>query len=308
MGRTDLGFIGLGLMGSAMAERLLSDDVTLHVCDPDTRATDRFRALGAVVQHTPKDVADHATIVFACLPSGAISQSVAFGPSGASEGSAIMIYVEMSTVGRPCVEMIAAALSAKGIAVVDAPISGGPKGARAGNLVIMAAGMSDALALASAWLDRIGGSIFIVDHRPGRAQVMKLINNLISAAAMTASYEALVMGAKAGLDPDLMVKVLNAGSARNSATLQKVPDAILTGTFDFGASTRTITKDVELGLAEAHSLGVPMWTAETVGQMWRFAMSQGAADDDYTTLIRFMEKWAGVEVRGSRARRCAAPD
>lgn len=298
----DVGFLGLGLMGAPMAERLLGPDTRLHVFDPNPNAVMRFRERGAVAHASPKSVADAAPIVFACLPSPSVSESVAFGEDGVIHGNTIRCHVEMSTIGSASVETIAATLGRHSISVVDAPISGGPKGARSGTLAVMVAGDPEAVACAEPWLRRIGPSVFRIDTRPGRAQVMKLVNNLISAAVMVSTFETLVMGAKAGLDPDIMVSVLNASSARNSATLQKVPDAILPGTFDFGATVKTIFKDVELGLAEAHALNVPLWAGEAIAQIWRFAVTQGAQDADYTTLIRFMESWAGVEVRSRRPR------
>jgi 3-hydroxyisobutyrate dehydrogenase len=300
--RNDIGFLGLGLMGSAMAERLLADDINLHVFDPDSRAIAPFREHGAIVHHSPQSVADVATITIASLPSPSVSAAVAFGEHGVVHGSAVRFHVEMSTIGRDTVEQIALALASRNISVVDAPVSGGPKGARAGRLAIMAAGDSRAMAAVEPWLRRIAETIFHVDERPGRGQVMKLVNNLISGAVMASTFETLVLGVKAGLDPDVMLSVLNASSARNSATLQKVPDAILPGTFDFGASIRTFAKDMELGLAEGRALNVPLWAGEAIGQIWRFALSQRDPEEDYTTLIRFMEAWAGVEVRSTAKR------
>lgn len=290
----ELGFIGLGLMGAPMAERLIGNDATLHVYDPNPGAVSALTALGAVGHPSAASVADAGRIVFACLPTPAVSEQSAGEVAG---GSAIEVYVEMSTVGRPCIERVTGILAERQILVVDAPISGGPKGAREGGLSIMAAGSPEAIAKVRPWLLRIGSEIFEVHPEPGRGQVMKLVNNLISAAIMASTYESLVLGTKSGLDPDKMVEVLNASSARNSATLRKVPEAILTGTFDFGATVRTITKDVELGIAEAHNNDVPMWVGENILQIWRFAKTQGYTDEDYTTLIQIMEKWGGVVVR-----------
>jgi 3-hydroxyisobutyrate dehydrogenase len=290
----ELGFIGLGLMGAPMAERLICKDTVLHVYDPNPRAVSSLTDLGAMAHPSAHAVANAARIVFACLPSPEVSEQVADEVAG---GSAVEVYVEMSTVGRACVERIADRLATRSIMVVDAPISGGPKGAREGGLSIMAAGSPQAMARTRPWLERIGKDIFEVHVEPGRGQVMKLVNNLISAAIMASTYETLVLGAKSGLDPDVMIEVLNASSARNSATLRKVPEAILTGSFDFGASVRTITKDVELGIAEAHNNDVPMWVGENILQLWRFAKTQGYSDRDYTTLIQIMEIWGGAVVR-----------
>jgi 3-hydroxyisobutyrate dehydrogenase len=149
------------------------------------------------------------------------------------------------------------------------------------------------------WLARIGRTVFEVGGRPGQAQLMKLVNNLINAANMATAFEALVLGAKGGLDAAQMVQVINASTGRNSATTDKIPKAVLTGSFDYGARLATMYKDVALGLAEAEALGVLMWVMQQVGSLWRFGMTEGRADQDFTALIRVLEGWAGVEVRGA---------
>jgi 3-hydroxyisobutyrate dehydrogenase-like beta-hydroxyacid dehydrogenase len=293
----DLGFLGLGQMGAAIAERLEAADVRLHVFDPDPVAVAPFVLRGAVDEASAAAVAAAAPIVFACLPNGAVSEQVA---AEIAHEHAPRIYVEMSTIGSTAMARIAQSLAGRGIALVDCPISGGPKGARAGTLSVIAAGPSAVLDEIRPWLRRIGQNVFEVGERPGQAQLMKLVNNLISAANMATAFEALVLGAKGGLDPDLMVNVINVSTGRNSATLDKVPKAVLPGTLDYGAKLATMVKDIALGLKEAEALGVPMWVHETVGQLWRFGMTQGLGEADITSLIRIMEGWAGVEVRSRR--------
>jgi 3-hydroxyisobutyrate dehydrogenase-like beta-hydroxyacid dehydrogenase len=293
----DLGFLGLGQMGAAIAERLVDAGARLHVFDPDPVAMAPFVVQGAVDHGSARNVADAASIVFACLPAAAISQAVA---AEVSQGSALRVYVEMSTIGSRAMRGIADQLQARGITLIDCPISGGPKGARAGTLSVIAAGPDAALAQVRPWLDRIGKSVFVMGDTPGQAQLMKLVNNLISAANLVTAFETLVLGAKGGLDPDLMVRVINVSTGRNSATLDKAPRAVLPGTFDYGAKLSTMYKDVALGLAEAHAFGVPMWAHETVAQLWRFGMQQGMGEQDFTALIKLIEGWAGAEVRSRR--------
>lgn len=295
----DVGFVGLGAMGGAMALRLRDAGVGLHVLDPDPRATAPFTERGAVLHSTPAAVADAVGIVFACLPDAPVSTKVALGPDGVVNGKTVRVYVEMSTVGRSALDLIAAGMQENNVALVDAPVSGGPKAAMAGTLTIMAAGPPQSLAAARPYLEIMGKNIFEVGATPGLAQTMKLVNNLISAANMACAFEALVYGAKAGIDPDLMVRIINASTGRNSATQDKVPLAVLSGTFDYGARLGTLYKDVSLGLAEAEAAGVPMWALTAVGQLWRFAMLQGGGEEDFTALIRYIERWAGVEVRSS---------
>ncbi|MEI2416936.1 NAD(P)-dependent oxidoreductase [Orrella sp. JC864] len=294
------GFVGLGAMGAAIARRLLQAGVRLHVYDPDASRMQALAALGAVAHEGPRAVADAAPVVYACLPGAQVSRQVAYGEGGVLGGRALRVYVEMSTIGRTPVMDIARALHEHGVAVVDAPVSGGPRGAQAGTLSIILSGPAQARERIRAQVRAMGKGVFEVGEQPGQAQMMKLVNNLISAANMVSAYEALVLGAKAGLDPDQMVEIINVSTGRNSATLDKVPKSILPGTFDYGASIRTIHKDVTLGLEEAQALRVPMWLGHSVRQAWEFAVTQGGEDLDFTALIRYMEDWAGVQVRSRK--------
>jgi 3-hydroxyisobutyrate dehydrogenase-like beta-hydroxyacid dehydrogenase len=289
-----LGFLGLGQMGSAIAERLQAAGARLHVFDPSEVATAPFVLRGAVDEASARAVADVAEIVFACLPNGAISESVA---AEVVQGSALRIYVEMSTIGSPTMGRIAEMMNGRAITLVDCPISGGPTGARAGSLTVIAAGPPAARDAVRPWLQHIGKNLFEVGDRAGQAQLMKLVNNLINAANMATAFEALVLGAKGGLDADQMVQIINVSTGRNSATQDKVPRAVLTGRFDYGATLSTMLKDVGLGMAEAKVLGVPMWVHGSVEQLWRFGEQQGLGREDFTSLIKVLEGWANTEVR-----------
>jgi 3-hydroxyisobutyrate dehydrogenase-like beta-hydroxyacid dehydrogenase len=294
------GFIGLGAMGGALARRLAGAGIALHVYDPDASRVAALQALGATAHTGARSIADTAEVIFASLPDSAISRSVAYGAEGVLGGSAVQVYVETSTIGRLAVMDIAARLGAAGIAVIDAPVSGGPRGADDGTLSVISSGDAAALDRVRGYLGLLGKNHFTVGTEPGMAQMMKLVNNLISAANMVSAYEALVLGAKAGLDADQMVQIINVSTGRNSATVDKIPTSVLTGTFDYGASIRTIHKDVSLGLKEAEALNVPMWVGQNVRQVWEFAITQGGADLDFTAMIRYMEAWSGVEVRSKK--------
>jgi 3-hydroxyisobutyrate dehydrogenase-like beta-hydroxyacid dehydrogenase len=290
----EIGFLGLGQMGAAIAERLASQDTTLHVYDPNAAAMAPFVTRGATGHASPKAVADEAGIVFACLPDAETSLSVAQQVAG---GGVVRTYVEMSTIGTPAMGRIAQIAAQRGIALLDCPVSGGPKGARAGSLTVIAAGEPKTVDAVRPLLQQIGKNVFVAGAQPGQGQLMKLVNNLMNAANMAIAFEALVLGAKGGLDPALMVDIINVSTGRNSATMDKVPRAVLTGSFDYGARLKTMVKDVVLGLKEAENLGVPMWVHETVGQLWRFGVTTGRADKDFTSLVQVIEEWAGVQVR-----------
>ena len=295
---TVVGFLGLGQMGAPMAERLLAPDVRLHVFDPRPEAMARFAERGAIACSSPAAVAAEAEIVLACLPSPQVSEVVA---AEVVRGSAVRLYAEMSTVGREPVERIAALLAGSGIGFVDAPISGGPAGARAGTLAMLAAGPPGAVAALRPWQLRIGKTVFVIGEQPGQAQVMKLVNNLLFAANLAAAIEGMAMGAKAGLDPDAMLAMVNAGTGRSMVT-ERVMEEIVSGRFAFGASLSVLDKDVRLGLAEASALNVPMWTLEQAARVWRFATTRAAGPEDLTTAARIVESWADAEIRRPQAR------
>jgi 3-hydroxyisobutyrate dehydrogenase len=255
-----------------------------------------FVARGATAHASPAEVANAASIVFACLPTGKISEAAALGPEGVIHGSAIRIHAEMSTIGRTTVQRIAEGLAQRGLTMVDSPISGGPAGARAGTLALMPAGAPESVATLRPWLERIGQRVFVMGDRPGQGQVMKLVNNLIFAANTVVAFEAYSLGAKAGLDPKTMVEMVQAGTGRSFVGDGVMP-RVLSGAFDFGAAIAIVDKDVMLGLEEAKAQGVPMWGIEQAARVWRFAASQGMAQDDVSELAKLMEGWAGAAIR-----------
>jgi 3-hydroxyisobutyrate dehydrogenase-like beta-hydroxyacid dehydrogenase len=144
------------------------------------------------------------------------------------------------------------------------------------------------------------GKLFYTGEKPGLAQTAKLGNNLLAAAAMVVSSEALAMGVKAGIDPQVMIDIINAGSGRNSATQDKFPRSILPGTFDFGFATGLSYKDVRLCVDEAEALGVPMVVGAAVRQMLAVTNAKFGPQSDFTHIAKVVEEWAGVEIRSQR--------
>jgi 3-hydroxyisobutyrate dehydrogenase-like beta-hydroxyacid dehydrogenase len=199
------------------------------------------------------------------------------------------------------VKAIAAELAKLKTIVLDAPVSGGPRGARDGTLSTMVAGDRAAFERARPCFDAITRNQFYIGAEPGLGQVTKLANNMISAAGMAAAFEAAAMAVKAGVDARTLIETVNASTGRNSATLDKFPASVLPRSFDYGGKLSTMYKDVELCLQEAKQLNVPMWIGSNVVQMWFHAMSQGRGNDDYTTLVKMIEEWAGVTVGGNES-------
>ena len=193
-------------------------------------------------------------------------------------------------------------LAARGIAALDSPVSGGVHGAEAGTLAVMVSGPYAEFDSLAPVFDVIGRAIF-VSEQPGAAQTMKLINNLMAATTLAATAEVMVMGVKAGLSAEVMIDVLNAGSGATHASRDKFPRAVLPRTFDYGFATGLMTKDVRLYLAEAKTLGLPVEMAEAVQQIWEQTLTAEGPESDFTSVIKPMEKAAGVIVEGAREAR-----
>ena len=207
----------------------------------------------------------------------------------------------VSTIGSKTIKAIAQGLAAAGIPVLDSPVSGGPRGARAGTLSTMVSGAPATFEEVKPLLETVARNVFYMGEAPGLGQVTKLANNMISAAGMAAAFETSAMAVKAGVDARTLIETVNASTGRNSATMDKFPAAILTRSFDYGGKLSTMYKDVFLCLEEARELNVPMWVGSNVVQLWFHAMTQGRGNDDYTALIKMIEDWAGVVVGGNES-------
>jgi 3-hydroxyisobutyrate dehydrogenase-like beta-hydroxyacid dehydrogenase len=224
-------------------------------------------------------------------------QQVALGEGGVAQGTKAKILIDLSTTGPGVASRVAKGLAEHGIQAVDAPVSGGVKGAREGTLAVMISCPKATLETVEP-IAKVFGKVFYVGEKPGLAQVVKLGNNMLAAAAVVASSEALAMGVKAGVDARVMVEIINASSGRNSATQEKFPRAILPGTFDFGFATGLSYKDVRLCVDEAEALGVPMLLGSLVRQMLAVTQAKYGAASDFTSIAKVIEEWAGVEIRG----------
>ena len=291
-----LGFIGVGKMGAPMAGRLLDAGHTLTLFDSREAALRPLLDRGARQAASAAAVASDAETVLVSLPTPDIVRQVALGAKGIASGRIVKNFVDLSTTGPRAAREIAAGLAAKGVTAVDSPVSGGVPGAEKGTLAVMLACPQDRRALLEPVL-KVFGKLFYLGDQPGLGQTMKLANNLLSATAMAISSEAIVMGVKAGLDPRVMLDVINAGSGRNSATQDKFPRAILPRSFDYGFTNGLMYKDVKLCVEEAEAMGVPMWVGSAVRQLWSYSCSRMGPDTDFTTVVRCIEEWAGVEVK-----------
>ena len=291
----DIGFIGLGNMGAPMAKRLIEAGHKLVVYDTRNDAVAPFVALGAQLASSPQDVADRVETVMASLPSLPISKKVALGEGGVIHGKRVKRFIDLSTTGSRGAAEIFMELAKKNIVQIDSPVSGGVGGAKKGTLAVMVSGPAAEIATVKDAL-AVLGRVFVIGDKPGMAQTMKLANNFLSATAMAATSEAVAMGVKAGLDPKVMIDVINAGSGRTTASDQKFPQSILPRTFDYGFATALMLKDVRLCVEEARALGVPDEVMSAVLDQWELTNSEFGGDSDFTAIVKMVEKRAGVTV------------
>lgn len=291
-----IGFVGLGRMGARMCARLIDAGHTLTVYDINAQSAALLGGRGAKRARSPIDVADSAELVFASLPSPAVVQDVALGASGLINGALIKTFVDLSTSGPRVATSISNALAAKNIVALDAPVSGGISGAAQGTLAVMVSGPRDSYEKVESIL-KIFGKPFFMGEKPGLGQTMKLANNLMAACAIAITSEGMAMGMKAGLDPKLMIDVLNVSSGRSSATEDKWPRSVLPRTFDFGFATALSFKDVRLCVEEAEAMGVPMIIGSAVRQMLSITNNVYGPDSDVTMMAKLVETWAGLNLR-----------
>jgi 3-hydroxyisobutyrate dehydrogenase-like beta-hydroxyacid dehydrogenase len=292
-----LGFVGVGRMGGPMALRLLDAGHQLCVFDTNPEVMDPLVARGAAVAASAADVASKAEVVFMSLPTPPIVQSVSLGENGVLRGSRVKTLIDLSTTGPSVAGVVARAAGERAVAWVDSPVSGGVAGAKAGTLAVMVSCAKPTFPQIDPLLKTFGKTFYVGD-KPGLAQIAKLANNLLAAAALVVSSEAVAMGVKAGLDARVLIDIINAGSGRNSATQDKFPRSILPGTFDFGFATGLSYKDVRLCVDEAEALGVPMVAGAAVRQMLAITQAKFGADSDFTSIAKVVEEWAGVQIRG----------
>ena len=252
---------------------------------------------GAQQGKSPADVASRVEIVLASLPTPDIVKTVALGADGISSGNMTRTVIDLSTTGPGAAKLVAEGLKAKGMTLVDAPVSGGIRGAVNGTLAVM-------VSCPEATYDRVQpilknfGKLFYTGDKPGVAQTAKLANNLMAAAALVITSEAVAMGVKGGVNAKVLIDIINASSGRNSASEDKFPRAVLPGTFDFGFTTGLSYKDVRLCVDEAEAMGVPMVCGAAVRQMLAITSARFGAASDFTSIAKVLEEWAGVQMRG----------
>jgi len=296
----DLGFLGVGNMGQPMAGKLIDGGHRLTVLDLNEAAMQPLLDRQAARGTSPKDLADRHEIVFISLPTLNAFRAVVFGENGLLQGKRLKILVNTCTVGVKFLKEIETAMAANGVAIVDSPISGGPSGAQAGTLSVMVSGEPAIVETVRPLLSLWGPTLTIAGDKPGAAQVLKLTNNILCAVALAATSEAFVMGAKGGLNPEVMLAAINAGTGNNTATQTMFPRAVLNREFNYGAAMHILMKDIDLAIEQGEELGVPMWVCQATRLMFKHAIFADSANADLTNIVRYVEREAGFEMPKTR--------
>jgi 3-hydroxyisobutyrate dehydrogenase-like beta-hydroxyacid dehydrogenase len=292
----ETGFIGIGQMGKHMANRILEAGYGLTVHDVNKAAAAPLIKKGAKWADTPEAVAKACRVVISSLPTPKVIEEVVYGTNGLKKGwKSGDIYIDMSTNSPSVIRRIAADAKAMGVTVLDAPVSGGTRGAENGTLAIMVGGDTIALEKVRKVLGAMGQRIFPVGD-VGCGNTAKLVNNLISLAANSISAEGFALGVKAGINPGVLLEILKVSTGNNWCA-QQYPNTTFKGNFEPGFKISLAYKDINLALDLGKENGVPLPVGETVRQDLKDAMEAGLQDKGVDAVILPLEKAAGVKVR-----------
>jgi 3-hydroxyisobutyrate dehydrogenase len=292
-----IGFIGLGNMGVPMAGRLIDGGYSLVVNDIRHEAARPLLARGATWAASPAEVAAAAQTVITILPTSREVREVLLGTKGLLDalrpGSLVL---EMTSADPSVTRELEREVATRGSALIDAPVSGGVRGAVEGTLAIMVGGDPALLERARPVLARMGKNIFHAGP-VGAGHAIKLVNNMCSGGILALTIEAVAVAVRAGVDPTRAVEILQASSGRSNASDNKFPRFILNGAFDAGFAIRLMMKDLDGYGRIAQEAGVPSPVARAAAEVYRVAMARGMAEQDHTAIARIIEEWAGVSLR-----------
>lgn len=290
----NIGFIGVGTMGGAIAARMLENGVDILAYDANPATLNGLVEKGARGASSVQDVVNSCEIVFACLPTAAVCKAVALGDDGVIHGSKVKIYIELSSMGGDVAIELADALAAKGISMLDCPVIGGVIALESGKLGILIGGSKEAFEKAKFAIDSFAGKIFYLGEKAGMGQAGKVVNNSVAYAALLATCESVAVALKAGLSLETAVDIINSGSGANFFSQTVIPNYILKGKFDGTGAIEIGLKDVKLFLAEAARLEAETPVAASISAIQEKAVASGPAGRDTMTMIHYFTDLAGT--------------
>jgi 3-hydroxyisobutyrate dehydrogenase len=291
-----IGFIGLGNMGKPLAERLLKK-YQLYVYDLDTKNLKYFLDKGAVACSNPSDLARNTSRIFLCLPTSIIVEKVIYGENGLLETASKGSFIIDMTTGEPEISRkISKALQSKEINFIDAPVSGGPKGANQGNIAIMVGGTKTQFSTIKPIMDDISSNIFYAGE-VGSGHSIKAGNNLLNLICRMATFEVISMLVKDGVSPETAVNIIQKSSGRNYATEITLPDNIISGKMFQGFSTGLMKKDagVATKIAIANKVEIPL--GKLSQELLKKTIDEFGEDADMSNVALTYEKLTGAKIR-----------
>lgn len=293
-----VGLVGLGVMGFGMGINLLKAGYTVVACDIDQERIAMLPDQERVIAVSkPTEVLAHTNTVMLMLPNSPHVEQVIFGENGlaASVYPDDLFIIDMSSISPDVTKTIASRLTAKNIRFIDGPVSGGQAGAINGVLTIMAGGNAADLEAAMPLFEAVGKNI-IHCGECGSGQVVKVVNQLMSAINMIGMSEAFTLGTKAGVNPEIMMNVIRGGSGRCWAVEDRMPN-ILEGNFEPGFTIDLHTKDVKLAVDMAKNMNLPLYATNLTAEIFKTAQVKGLGKKDNCAIINLYEELGGVEVR-----------
>ncbi|HKX55667.1 MAG TPA: NAD(P)-dependent oxidoreductase [Xanthomonadales bacterium] len=298
MNKPDLGFIGLGIMGEPMAGHLANAGYRVAVYDLDRNSCEKTaqKHSGITIKDSPRAVGEAAEIVITMLPSGRFVQEVALGDNGLIHGlRSGAVLLDTSSCEPWLTQETAAALAGKGISMVDAPVSGAQIGAIQAQLVFMVGSDAKSLQRVTPLLEIMGKQIFHLGP-VGAGHAMKCINNLITAVTLLATAEGLTIGKKFGLDPEVMVDVLNVSTGGSWVARTHIKQRITNRKFDDPFKLGLMVKDIEIAMKLARDLDLPLKLTSLNETLWTEAREHEGAEMSVSNLVRWLEQTTGVEI------------
>ena len=292
-----VGLIGLGVMGFGMAVNLLKAGYTVVACDINQERIKMLPEQSKVIAVSkPCEVTEHTNVVITMLPNSPHVQSVIYDENGLLSGKTEGLFlIDMSSISPDVTREIGKDLKAKGIKFVEGPVSGGQSGANNGTLTIMCAGDDKDIDDAMEIFEAVGKNI-VRCGECGAGQVVKVANQLMSAINLISMSEAFALAVKAGVNPEIVMKVIQGGSGKCWAVDNRMPE-ILKGNFEPGFTIDLHTKDVKLAVEMAKNMNLPLYATHLVAELFKTAQVKGLGKKDNCAVIKLYEELAGVEVR-----------
>jgi 2-hydroxy-3-oxopropionate reductase len=293
----EVGFIGLGIMGKPMAGHLVKAGHTVHVCDIAEEPVNYLCSLGAAKSTCAKEVAQKSKIIFIIVPDTPDVEAVLFGPEGVADGiKPGSIVVDMSSISPLATKEFAKRLAAKGVEMLDAPVSGGQVGAENATLSIMVGGKGEVFNQVKPFFELMGKNIIHIGGN-GDGQTCKVANQIVVALTLEGVAEALLFASKAGADP-MKVRAALLGGFAQSRILELHGERMIKRTFNPGFRVRLHQKDLNIALQSARSMGLSLPNTATAQELFNALAAQGGSEMDHSSIVTVLEKLANHTIAG----------